>query len=58
MKRLLNKKIIEIERAVNFDGKTFFLRFSKEITKNRQYKDITADIKVLSCDEFFVKVNV
>lgn len=57
MKKMLNKRVIEIERAVNFDGKTFFLRFPKEITKN-WHKGITADIKVLSSDEFFVKVNV
>ncbi len=56
MKKILNKKVIEIERAINFDGKVFFLRFPKEITKNWR-KGSTADIKVLTSDEFFVKVN-
>lgn len=56
MKKLLNKKVIEIERKVNFDGKVFFLRFPKEITKN-WHKGITADIKILASDEFFVKIN-
>ena len=52
-----NKKIIEIERKINFDGKTFFLRFPKEITKN-WHKGSTADIKVLGTDEFLVKVKI
>ena len=57
IQKLLNKKIIEIERKINFDGKTFFLRFPKEITKN-WHKGSTADIKILGSDEFLVKVKI
>ena len=33
VKKLLNEKLIHIERALNFDGKTHFFRFPKELTQ-------------------------
>ncbi len=56
IEKMLEDKAVEIHRAVNFDGKTYFLRFPKDVTK-KWHKGITADIKLLSSDEFLVKVN-
>ena len=56
IERILNDKLISIERNVNYDGKTFFIRFPVEITKN-WHKGIHADIKVLNPEEFFIKVK-
>ncbi len=46
-KRLLEDKMITIERSMNYDGKTYFFRFPKELTKNL-HKDDLVDIKLLS----------
>ncbi|MBI3034823.1 hypothetical protein HYY71_00735 [Candidatus Woesearchaeota archaeon] len=46
-KRLLEDKVITIERNMNYDGKTFFFRFPKELTKDL-HKDDLVDIKLLS----------
>ncbi len=42
-KRLLEDKVITIERNMNYDGKTFFFRFPKELTKDL-HKDDLVDI--------------
>lgn len=47
LKRLLEDKIITIERNINYDGKTYFFRFPKELTKD-WHKDDLVDIKLLS----------
>ena len=49
MKKLLEENLITIERNMNFDGKTFFFRFPKELTNNLHKKDLV-DIKLLSTD--------
>ena len=46
-KGLLEDNLITIERSMNYDGKTFFFRFPKELTKNL-HKDDLVDIKLLS----------
>lgn len=55
IEKILDNKLISIERNVNFDGKTFFVRFPVEITK-KWHKGVRADIKLLSPEEFFVKI--
>ncbi len=55
IEKLVNSKGIEIERVINFDGQTYFLRFPKDITKNWK-RESKAEIIVLSPDEFFVKI--
>ncbi len=47
MKRFIDDDLITIERNMNFDGKTYFFRLPKELTKNL-HKDDMADIKLLS----------
>ena len=49
MKKLLEEKLITIERNMNYDGKTFFFRFPKELTNNLHKEDLV-DIKLLSTD--------
>ena len=56
IEKLLDDKLISIERNVNFDGKTYFVRFPTEFTKH-WHKGAHADIKVLSRDEYLVKVR-
>ena len=49
MKKVLQDKLITIERSMNYDGKTFFFRFPKELTGNLHKEDLV-DIKLLSTD--------
>jgi hypothetical protein len=46
-KRLLEDKLITLERNMNYDGKTFFFRFPKELTKDLHKGDLV-NIKLLS----------
>lgn len=54
--KILDDKLISIERNVNYDGKTFFVRFPIEVTKN-WHKGAYADIKLLNSEEFFIKIK-
>ncbi|MEK6952171.1 MAG: hypothetical protein AABX29_04085 [Nanoarchaeota archaeon] len=56
IEKILNEKLISIERNVNYDGKTFFVRFPMEITK-RWHKGAHANITLLSPEEFFIKIK-
>ena len=56
VEKLLDEKLISIERNVNYDGKTFFVRFPIEITK-KWHKGIHAYITLLSPEEFFIKIK-
>ena len=47
MKKLLEENLITIERNMNYDGKTFFFRFPKELNSNLHKEDLV-DIKLLS----------
>jgi len=47
MKRLSEEDPITIERKMNYDGKTYFFRFPKELTNNLSKTDIV-DIKLLT----------
>jgi len=49
MKKLLQEDNITMERSMNFDGKTYFFRFPKELTRNLS-KSSLVDIKLLSTD--------
>ena len=49
LKKLIKDEMITIERSMNFDGKTYFFRFPKELT-NKLHKDDLVDIKLLSTD--------
>ena len=47
IKKLLEDELITIERNMNFDGKTYFFRFPKELTHDLRKNDIV-DIKLLT----------
>ncbi len=47
IKKLLEDNLLTIERNMNFDGKTYFFRFPKELTGNLS-KSSMVDIKLLS----------
>ncbi|HLD06683.1 MAG TPA: hypothetical protein VJC16_04070 [Candidatus Nanoarchaeia archaeon] len=49
IKRLFEDKCISIERNMNYDGRTYFFRFPKELTKTLHKNDIV-DIKLLNPD--------
>ena len=57
MKKVLQDKLITIERNMNYDGKTFFFRFPKELTGNLHKEDLV-DIKLLSTDGRMFLVEV
>lgn len=57
LKQLLNKNIITIERSMNYDGKTFFFRFPKELAGNLHKEDLV-DIKLLSNDGSMFLVEI
>jgi len=58
IKKLLEDNLITIERNMNFDGKTYFFRFPKELTNNL-HKDDLVDIKLLTPDgkTFLVEIK-
>ena len=49
MKKLLDDNLITIERNMDYDEKTYFFRFPKELTNNLHKEDLV-DIKLLSTD--------
>jgi len=57
MKKFLQDKLITIERSMNYDGKTFFFRFPKELAGNLHKEDLV-DIKLLSTDGRMFLVEV
>ncbi len=56
IERLLDDKLLTLERTINFDGKTHFLRFPKEISKNWR-KGKHAEIKLLTPEKFLVEIK-
>ena|SRR3989344_9477860 len=49
IKKMLDDNLISIERNLNYDGKAYFFRLPKELTKDMHKGDL-ADIKLLSLD--------
>jgi len=54
--KLVTDKTISMERAVNYDGKMFFLRFPKELTKT-WHKGDNANIKAIDTKRFVIEIN-
>ena len=54
--KLLNERALTMSRSLNFDGKMFFLRFPKELTKTWN-QDNYAEIKVVDNHRFIVEVK-
>lgn len=52
----LTKDDICMRRSINYDGKMFFLRFPKELTKKWK-KGSEADIKPIDSNRFIVEVR-
>lgn len=57
IEKLLNGNLISMKRKMNFDGKTFFFRFPKEISQNWG-RDSSAEIKIVTPETFLVEVKV
>lgn len=57
IQKIIDDSLITIERTVNFDGKTYFFRFPKEITKDWGRNKI-AEIKLINPMTFLVEVKV
>ena len=56
-KGLMEDKLITMERNMNYDGKTYFFRFPKELTKDF-HKGDPVDIKLLTPDGKMFLVEV
>ncbi|MEK6963738.1 MAG: hypothetical protein AABX70_04880 [Nanoarchaeota archaeon] len=56
LERLINDKLVTMARTINFDGKTHFIRFPKELSKNWG-KGQQVDIKLLTPERFLVEVK-
>ncbi len=57
LRDLLDDKMISVERTMNFDGKTFFFRFPKEMAQKYRKGDV-ADIKLLRPDGRLMVVEI
>lgn len=56
IEKLLKDDLISMERSMNYDGKAYFFRFPKEISKNFT-KDSCVDIKIINPETFLVEVK-
>ena len=56
IQHILENKLISIERTINYDGKTFFVRFPTSITQNWK-KHETAEIKILGPRKMLIEVK-
>jgi len=54
--KMLREDVLCMERSLNYDGKMFFLRFPKELTKNWR-KGENACIKMIDTKRFIVEVK-
>lgn len=51
-----DKPRMKFERSVNYDGKSFFIRFPKELTENWNKKMIT-EIMLIANNELVIHVH-
>ena len=56
MEKLIDEKLLSMRRSLNYDGKMFFLRFPKELSKSWR-KGQHADIKIIDTNKFIVEVE-
>ena len=56
IQKIIDDSLITMERTVNFDGKAYFFRFPKEITKDWG-KNKIAEIKLINPSTFLVEVK-
>lgn len=56
IEKMLKDDILSMKRSINYDGKMFFLRFPKELTKKWK-KGQYADIKLIDTNKFIVEVK-
>ncbi|MBU0627970.1 MAG: hypothetical protein KKC75_02180 [Nanoarchaeota archaeon] len=54
--KMAKDDVLSMERALNYDGKMFFIRFPKELTKNWKQGD-NACIKMIDTKRFLVEVK-
>ncbi|MBI4209948.1 MAG: hypothetical protein HY544_00380 [Candidatus Diapherotrites archaeon] len=58
LEKVMENRSIRMERAMNFDGKTFFFRFPKEISKGWHKGDLV-DINLINSENnmFFIEIK-
>ena len=56
MDAINDKSIMKFERAVNYDGKSFFIRFPKELTENWN-KNMITEIVPIAENEMIIHVH-
>lgn len=56
IERLLKNELISMERHMNYDGKTYFFRFPKELSKKFN-KTTYVDIKLINPETFLIEVK-
>ena len=56
LEKLLDDRLLTMQRSINYDGKMFFLRFPKELTKTWKKGD-HADIKIIDLNRFIVEIK-
>ncbi len=56
LERLLDDKLITIKRSMNFDGKTYFFRFPKELSSHWS-RESSVKIKLLTPEKFLVEIQ-
>ncbi len=54
--KMLNDDVLCMERSLNYDGKMFFLRFPKEISKN-WHKGGLVSMKMIDTKRFIVEIK-
>ncbi|HLD12430.1 MAG TPA: hypothetical protein VJB87_02435 [Candidatus Nanoarchaeia archaeon] len=56
IQKIVDDRIITMERNINFDGKTYFFRFPKELTQHWSKHQI-AEIKLIDQKTFLVEIK-
>ena len=56
LEKILEDKFISMKRKMNFDGRTFFFRFPKELTGSWS-KGNYVNIKIINPEMFLVEIN-
>ena len=56
IEKLMKDDVIAMKRSVNFDGKMFFIRFPKELTKKWK-RGQQANIKFVDSNRFIVEIE-
>jgi|SRR3989344_2059262 len=54
--KLMKNSLLSMKRSLNYDGKMFFLRFPKELTKDWK-KGLEAEMKIIDKNKILIEVK-